>query len=98
MKCKINNLPDFKHTPAAPEVFKKNTPEETASELLTSIRQHEPEEQNAIVITILKELATDRWNAVRSSREATMRAEKSADVFFTSSRSMEEIVKEMQSR
>jgi len=90
-------IPDFKHIPEAP-INKAKSADETAIEMLTIIRKHEPEDQNAIVTTLLKDLAVDRWNSVKSGRDATMRAEKSAEVFFTLCRALEEVVKETQSR
>lgn len=97
MKRKANNLPTVNYI-HQPEKVKKKSADETAAEVLTFIRQHEPEEQNQIVAALLKEMAIDRWGSVKSNRDAAMRAEKNADVFFSLSHSIQEAAKEATSK
>lgn len=78
-KKKIN--PDFKRAPEEAKIFSPS-PMDTAAELLTSIRQLEPEDQNEVVKTILKELAIDRTNSVKTYNEARDRASKNMEVFM----------------
>lgn len=77
-----------------PKVNKLLTEQETTSLVLTAIRQHEPELQNKIVATVLKELAIDRSNrfiAVKSERE---RAEGNLSEFIKISHVAEVTIKE----
>lgn len=92
MKRKTNNIPDINYIPVDPEVLKKNTAEETAAEVLTAIRQHEPEEQNNIVATLLKEIAIDRQNSVQQYNNARDRACKNHDEFMMFALGLEKIL------
>jgi hypothetical protein len=80
-----------------PKNAEKST-EQTAGEVLTAIRQLEPEEQNEVVKAVLKELAIDRYNSVRQFREAADRAGKNMDVFMYNTVGLEKIMAESMER
>jgi hypothetical protein len=79
----------------------KNEPkstEQAAGDILSSIRQMEPEDQNEVIKTVLKELAIDRHNSVRQYREAADRAGKNMDVFMYNAIGLEKIMAEVNER
>jgi hypothetical protein len=92
MKKKTNEIPDSKRTPPAP--IPANSAEDTAANVLTAIRQLEPEAQNEVVLIVLKELAIDRHNAVRQLNEAADRAGKNMNVFMYNAVGLEKIMAE----
>jgi hypothetical protein len=93
MKRKSNDIPDIKYITAEPknETLSTNA---VAGQVLTAIRQLEPEEQNEVVKTVLKELAIDRHNSVRQYNEAADRASKNMNVFMYNAVGLEKIMAE----
>lgn len=94
MKRKVNEIPDIKINIPAPEVLKAKNAEQTTIEVLMAIRQLEPEQQNDVVKTILKELAIDRHNSVRQYKEAASKANENMDVFMYNAIGLEKILAE----
>lgn len=83
------------------EVALKNKPlstEQTTAEVLTSIRQLEPEQQNEVVKAILKEIAIDRYNSLRQYQEAADRADKNRNVFMYNAIDLEKVLAESMER
>ena len=98
MKRKINNIPDFKHTPEAPVKNEVKSIDQTAIDVLSVVRRLEPEDQNEVVKLVLKELAIDRVNTMKSNRDASIRAEKNAEMFLVVTREVEAVAKEAHGR
>lgn len=83
---------------AEAKVSKPQTAEQATGDILTTIRQFEPEEQNAIVSHLLKELVTDRFNSVKSTNGARDRAAKNAELFMMATRDVDVAIKEKEYR
>jgi hypothetical protein len=90
-KMKKNTLPNFNHTPEPP-ANKAKTGVQIISEILATIRQLEPEDQNEVVKTLLSELAYDRHNSVRQLNEASARAAKSLADFVCYAQGIEKLL------
>jgi hypothetical protein len=89
---------NYIHQEPMAELKKANPAEQTAGEILTAIRQLEPENQNEVIKTVLKELAIDRHNSVRQCRDAADRASKNMDVFMYNAIGLEKVMAEANDR
>jgi hypothetical protein len=81
----------------AAETLLKNdvNAEQAASDILALIRRLEPEQQNDVVKTILKELAIDRRTSLRAYDEARDRAAKNMEVFMYNALGLEKTMAEI---
>lgn len=61
----------------------KDTPKDHAAEILTKLRQLEPEEQNRVIDTILREITIDRIDKARSAADERDRHGKLAEEFIS---------------
>lgn len=96
MGKKLGPVPAVKLTLAPPEKLK--SPEQVAADILTDIRQLEPEQQNQVVNIVLLEIGTDRSKTLQQFREGQERAAKNLDVFVTQAVSFEKALCELLDR
>lgn len=76
----------------------KIKPDEAFTGILALIREYEPEEQNAIVSQLIKEIAIDRHTLYKSSVVNRDRRGKLLDEFLRSSNAVENILKELDAK
>jgi hypothetical protein len=92
--AKKNTIPDIKITIPEPK-NEIRTQEQVTIEVLTSVRQLEPEQQNEVVKTVLTELAADRFNSAKAARDASDRAGKNVEVFMHNAVYLEKMLSEL---
>jgi retron-type reverse transcriptase len=96
MATKKKGIPDFQHTPAAPEPvnLKPYEPEQIFSEVISVIRQLKPGQQNWVVKELLKELVFDRENSYLSASAQKDDAGKNLEEFLQIGHTAEYALKE----
>lgn len=81
------------------KITKAITPDQTTANILSAVRQLEPEDQNEVIKAVLSELAVDRHTKVREFNEASARAAKSMDTFMCYAMGIEKLLaSEMEKR
>lgn len=97
--ARSKGVPKFQNPPLPPEPMKKRqTVEETIANVLTAIRQHEPEEQTNIFDSVMKELITDRITRHEAANNDRNRAAMNMEKFIATTQGLTDFIKNFNNR